>query len=108
MPNFILRWFSVRRVFPGFGSQSLQVPRTAGVFSRCLSTPLSFRGSSHTAGFVYGYLVRDGHLVCGETNWNIDRQVFMAVQKAFDTLTDMTKRRAYDSSLEFDDSIPGK
>ncbi|CAM9565388.1 unnamed protein product [Ectocarpus sp. 12 AP-2014] len=33
-------------------------------------------------------------------------EVFMAVQKAFDTLTDMTKRRAYDSSLEFDDSIP--
>lgn len=31
----------------------------------------------------------------------------MAVQKAFDTLTDITKRRAYDSSLEFDDSIPG-
>lgn len=34
-------------------------------------------------------------------------QVFMAVQKAFETLTDTTKRRAYDSSLEFDDSIPG-
>ncbi|CAM9187553.1 unnamed protein product [Scytosiphon promiscuus] len=33
-------------------------------------------------------------------------EVFMAVQKAFDTLTDVTKRRAYDSSLEFDDSIP--
>lgn len=32
----------------------------------------------------------------------------MAVQKAFDTLTDTTKRRAYDSSLEFDDNIPGK
>lgn len=37
-----------------------------------------------------------------------NRQVFMAVQKAFDTLTDVTKRRAYDSSLEFDDSIPGE
>lgn len=35
-------------------------------------------------------------------------QVFMSVQKAFDTLTDLTKRRAYDSSLEFDDNIPGK
>ena len=34
--------------------------------------------------------------------------MFMSVQKAFDTLTDLTKRRAYDSSLEFDDSIPGK
>lgn len=34
-------------------------------------------------------------------------QVFMAVQKAFETLTDIAKRRAYDSSLEFDDSIPG-
>lgn len=34
-------------------------------------------------------------------------QVFMAVQKAYDTLTDTQKRRAYDSSLEFDDSIPG-
>lgn len=32
----------------------------------------------------------------------------MAVQKAFDTLTDVPKRRAYDSSLEFDDNIPGK
>ncbi|CAN0294568.1 unnamed protein product [Ectocarpus sp. 12 AP-2014] len=33
----------------------------------------------------------------------------MAVQKAFDTLTDMTKRRAYDSSLEFDDNeLEGK
>ncbi len=31
----------------------------------------------------------------------------MAVQKAFDTLTDIPKRRAYDSSLEFDDTIPG-
>ena len=38
----------------------------------------------------------------------IDVQVFMAVQKAFDVLTDISKRRAYDSSLEFDDSIPGK
>ncbi|CAB1113452.1 unnamed protein product [Ectocarpus sp. CCAP 1310/34] len=36
-------------------------------------------------------------------------EVFMAVQKAFDTLTDMTKRRAYDSSLEFDDNeLEGK
>ncbi|CAN0244333.1 unnamed protein product, partial [Pylaiella littoralis] len=33
-------------------------------------------------------------------------EVFMAVQKAFDTLTDIPKRRAYDSSLEFDDNIP--
>ncbi|CAM9238591.1 unnamed protein product [Choristocarpus tenellus] len=33
-------------------------------------------------------------------------EVFMAVQKAFETLTDTTKRRAYDSSLEFDDYIP--
>lgn len=33
-------------------------------------------------------------------------EVFMSVQKAFDTLTDLTKRRAYDSSLEFDDNIP--
>ncbi|CAN0067044.1 unnamed protein product, partial [Discosporangium mesarthrocarpum] len=33
-------------------------------------------------------------------------EVFMAVQKAFETLTDTTKRRAYDSSLEFDDTIP--
>lgn len=37
-----------------------------------------------------------------------NEQVFMAVQKAFDTLTDISKRRAYDSSLEFDDSIPGE
>ncbi|CAM9284857.1 unnamed protein product, partial [Sphacelaria rigidula] len=33
-------------------------------------------------------------------------EVFMAVQKAYDTLTDVQKRRAYDSSLSFDDSIP--
>lgn len=39
---------------------------------------------------------------------SICKQVFMAVQKAFDTLTDIPKRRAYDSSLEFDDAIPGE
>lgn len=33
-------------------------------------------------------------------------EVFIRMQKAFDTLMDITKRRAYDSSLEFDDTIP--
>jgi DnaJ domain len=33
-------------------------------------------------------------------------EVFISMQKAYDTLTDLTKRRAYDSSLEFDDTIP--
>ncbi|CAM9588765.1 unnamed protein product [Phaeothamnion confervicola] len=30
----------------------------------------------------------------------------MAIQKAFETLSDPTKRKQYDSSLEFDDAIP--
>ena len=32
--------------------------------------------------------------------------VFLAVQKAYDILSDKTKRRAYDSTNEFDDTIP--
>mmetsp|Transcript_12627 Transcript_12627/g.16281 ORF Transcript_12627/g.16281 Transcript_12627/m.16281 type:complete len:570 (+) Transcript_12627:24-1733(+) len=32
--------------------------------------------------------------------------VFMAVQKAYETLGDLKKKRAYDSVLDFDDSIP--
>ncbi|KAG5187560.1 hypothetical protein JKP88DRAFT_207046, partial [Tribonema minus] len=33
-------------------------------------------------------------------------EVFILMQKAYETLTDVTKKRAYDSSLEFDDTIP--
>ncbi|CAM9185323.1 unnamed protein product [Chrysoparadoxa australica] len=36
-----------------------------------------------------------------------DDEVFLLVQKAHQTLSDLQKRRAYDSSLDFDDSIPG-
>mmetsp|Transcript_18216 Transcript_18216/g.18277 ORF Transcript_18216/g.18277 Transcript_18216/m.18277 type:complete len:511 (-) Transcript_18216:119-1651(-) len=35
-----------------------------------------------------------------------DRQVFLKVQEAYNTLTNETKRRAYDSQLDFDDSVP--
>lgn len=34
--------------------------------------------------------------------------VFLSVKDAFDTLGDVDKRRAYDSSLDFDESIPSK
>ena len=34
--------------------------------------------------------------------------VFLTVKKAFDTLSDRDKKRAYDSSANFDDSIPSK
>lgn len=34
--------------------------------------------------------------------------VFLTVKKAFDTLSDCDKKRAYDSSANFDDSIPAK
>jgi DnaJ family protein C protein 2 len=35
-----------------------------------------------------------------------DDYVFLAVKAAFDTLSDTDKRRSYDSSVDFDDSIP--
>jgi len=35
-----------------------------------------------------------------------DDEVFLKVKAAFDTLSDKTKRKAYDSQMPFDDSIP--
>ena len=35
-----------------------------------------------------------------------DRTVFLKIQEAFNTLSNEAKRRAYDSQLPFDDSIP--
>lgn len=35
-----------------------------------------------------------------------DRQVFLKIQEAYNTLTNETKRRAYDSQLDFDESSP--
>ena len=35
-----------------------------------------------------------------------DDEAFLGIQEAFATLTDLTKRRAYDSQNEFDDSLP--
>jgi len=35
-----------------------------------------------------------------------DDYVFLAIKASFDTLSDADKRRAYDSSVDFDDSIP--
>ena len=34
------------------------------------------------------------------------KDVWLRIQKAYNTLTDADKRRRYDSSLPFDDSIP--
>ena len=39
-------------------------------------------------------------------NGEEDRVVFLKIQEAYNTLTNETKRRAYDSQLDFDDSIP--
>lgn len=33
-------------------------------------------------------------------------EVFIAIQKAYETLSDEKKKRAYDSELDFDDDIP--
>lgn len=33
-------------------------------------------------------------------------EVFIAIQKAYETLSDEKKKRAYDSELDFDDAIP--
>jgi hypothetical protein len=33
-------------------------------------------------------------------------QVFIAIQKAYETLSDDRKRRGYDSELDFSDAIP--
>ena len=41
----------------------------------------------------------------GSAKYDTDA-VFLAVQKAYDILSDKTKRRAYDSTNEFDDTIP--
>lgn len=35
-----------------------------------------------------------------------DKAVFLAIQDAYNTLSSAQKRRAYDSSLPFDDTIP--
>lgn len=35
-----------------------------------------------------------------------DKAVFLTIQDAYNTLSSAQKRRAYDSSLPFDDSIP--
>jgi len=35
-----------------------------------------------------------------------DDNVFLKIKDAFDTLSDPTKRRSYDSTMDFDDSIP--
>ena len=35
-----------------------------------------------------------------------DKEIWLKIQEAYETLVDSTKRRRYDSSLPFDDSIP--
>lgn len=35
-----------------------------------------------------------------------DKDIWLQVQKAYETLIDVTKRRRYDSSLPFDDDVP--
>lgn len=82
--------FPVVVPFPCFVSRSLPCARV------CVSPPARWCLRIRLLAVAFG---------CG---FLMGLQVFMSVQKAFDTLTDLTKRRAYDSSLEFDDNIPGE
>lgn len=44
----------------------------------------------------------------GEGITQQDKEVWLQVQNAYETLIDTTKRRRYDSSLPFDDNIPSE
>ena len=43
----------------------------------------------------------------GDQKLDENDPIFLAIQKAYDTLGDEKKRRSYDSQFEFDESIPG-
>lgn len=42
----------------------------------------------------------------GENITESDKEIWLKIQNAYETLIDTTKRRRYDSSLPFDDNIP--
>lgn len=42
---------------------------------------------------------------CGDVTEQ-DKEIWLKVQNAYETLIDPAKRRRYDSTLKFDDSIP--
>lgn len=61
------------------------------------ATPDSLRKAYHKACLKYHP---------DKTGRGEDDNVFLKIKEAFDTLSDPTKRRSYDSSMDFDDSIP--
>jgi DnaJ family protein C protein 2 len=44
----------------------------------------------------------------GESYSDTDKEVWLKIQNAYETLVDPVKRKRYDSSLPFNDSIPGE
>ena len=50
----------------------------------------------------------DKQVVVTEDGHQDDQTIFLKIQHAFDTLSDESKRRAYDSQLDFDESIPSE
>ena len=61
------------------------------------ATPDSLRKSYHKACLKYHP---------DKTGRGEEDHVFLKIKEAFDTLSDPQKRRSYDSSMDFDDSIP--
>jgi DnaJ family protein C protein 2 len=68
------------------------------------STPEQIKRAFHKASLKYHPDKQEANKETKEGSG--DDPVFLKVKEAFETLSDATKRKAYDSMIDFDDSIP--
>lgn len=68
------------------------------------STPEQIKRAFHKACLKYHPDKESANKETKENNG--DDPVFLKVKEAFETLSDASKRKAYDSTIDFDDSIP--